>query len=206
MIEIWKDIPNYEDKYQISSLGRLRNNKIIMKPMLATNGYLIACLWKNNRQKKIVVHRLVAKAFLANPNNYMEKRDFGKGTRFLTPYIVGTAIDKLAEYEDTNLTPQEIMELQKENGELKQKLENVEPKFKHKEWCWTIQNGKVWNVNVHLDTNTEHIYTFVYDGKKVIDEDGFEEFDAESGIEWGDKNLFKTKAEAQARLKELEGE
>lgn len=72
MIEVWKNIPNYEDKYQISSLGRLRNNKIIMKPMLATNGYLIACLWKNNRQKKIVIHRLVAKAFLVNPNNYKE--------------------------------------------------------------------------------------------------------------------------------------
>lgn len=128
-------------------------------------------------------------------------------------FYYGEVIEKLAEYEDINLTPEEIEEmradahsLHNENKELKQRLENIEPKFKHKEWCWTIQNGKVWNVNVHLETNVEHIYIFVYDGKKVIDEDGFEEFDAEIGIEWGDKNLFKTKAEAQARLKELEGE
>ena len=43
-----------------------------MKPMVATNGYLIACLWKNNKQKKFVIHRLVANAFIDNPNNYEE--------------------------------------------------------------------------------------------------------------------------------------
>ena len=40
--------------------------------MKATNGYLIACLWKHNKQRKIVIHRLVAEAFMPNENNYTD--------------------------------------------------------------------------------------------------------------------------------------
>ena len=54
IIEIWKDIDGYEGKYQISNYGRLKSIKkdLIMKPMIATNGYLVACLWKDNKQRK----------------------------------------------------------------------------------------------------------------------------------------------------------
>ena len=55
MHEIWKDIIGYEGKYQISNTGKLKSVRlgILMKPMKCTNGYLSACLWKNNKQKKI---------------------------------------------------------------------------------------------------------------------------------------------------------
>lgn len=73
-IEIWKDIDGYENKYEISTFGRVKSvkNNLIMKPMIARNGYLIACLWKNNKQSKVCIHRLVAQAFIPNPNNYPE--------------------------------------------------------------------------------------------------------------------------------------
>lgn len=72
MIEKWVDIKGYENKYAISNFGRIKSIKanLIMKPMKCTNGYLCACLWKNNRQKKILVHRLVALHFISNPENY----------------------------------------------------------------------------------------------------------------------------------------
>lgn len=74
MIEKWLDINGYENEYQISNFGRLKSIKsnMIMKPMVATNGYLIACLWKNGKQRKFGIHRLVAAAFIPNPNNYKE--------------------------------------------------------------------------------------------------------------------------------------
>lgn len=68
MDEIWKDIVGYEGKYYISNFGRVMNsNGLIMKPMICSNGYQSACLWKNNRQQKLLIHRLVAIAFIDNP-------------------------------------------------------------------------------------------------------------------------------------------
>ena len=70
MKEIWKDIPNY-DNYQASNLGNIKNKKTgkILKPYKNTNGYLQVELWKNNKGKKIVVHKIIANTFLSNINN-----------------------------------------------------------------------------------------------------------------------------------------
>lgn len=66
-MEIWCDIPRYKGKYFVSDKGRIKNsNGQILKPMVCTNGYLVACLWKNNCQEKILIHRLVAEMFIDN--------------------------------------------------------------------------------------------------------------------------------------------
>ena len=64
-IENWRLISGY-DNYEISSHGRVRNNKscIIKKPTLEDNGYLRTCLYKDGKNKSYLVHRLVAFAFL----------------------------------------------------------------------------------------------------------------------------------------------
>jgi hypothetical protein len=82
--EIWKDIEGYEGLYQVSTLGRLkrleyivickngRNRKLpthILNPPILKNGYIIACLRKEGKGKYLLLHRLVASAFLPNPNN-----------------------------------------------------------------------------------------------------------------------------------------
>lgn len=76
MIEIWKDIEGYEGVYQISSLGRVRSLNYnhtgeikIIKLQDNGKGYLRAHLHKNNKTKKYMVHRLVAQAFIPNPDN-----------------------------------------------------------------------------------------------------------------------------------------
>jgi|SRR5574344_898396 len=72
-MEVWRDIPGYAGKYSVSNQGRIKNiDGLIMKPMVCTNGYLTACLWKNNRQKKILIHRLVAEMFLDNWEGYSD--------------------------------------------------------------------------------------------------------------------------------------
>lgn len=76
MIEIWKDIDDYNGIYQVSNLGRIKslcNNKTrkekILKLKKSKDGYLYAILNKNNKRKNFSVHRLVAQAFIPNPEN-----------------------------------------------------------------------------------------------------------------------------------------
>jgi hypothetical protein len=69
--EQWRDVPNYEGLYQVSNLGRIRRmpkGKIRVQKA-AKNGYLQVNLCKNNKVRWISVHRLVASAFIANPDN-----------------------------------------------------------------------------------------------------------------------------------------
>lgn len=70
--EIWKDIPNYEGIYQVSNLGNVKNKTKNRKLHLRKDGYLDIPLCKNGKTKYYLVHRLVAMAFINNPNNYKE--------------------------------------------------------------------------------------------------------------------------------------
>lgn len=68
--EIWKPIEGYEDLYEISNLGRLRNFKgVIKKPQSNGNGYKKVFLYRDGKGKGFFMHRLVAKAFVPNPEN-----------------------------------------------------------------------------------------------------------------------------------------
>ena len=76
MIELWKDIPEYEGLYQISNLGNIKNinyrntkKERKMKCHINKNGYVYAVLRKNKMSKTYLVHRLVAKVFIPNPEN-----------------------------------------------------------------------------------------------------------------------------------------
>lgn len=70
--EIWKDIKGYEGKYQISNLGKVRNNKSIIKPQKDNIGYMNVILYKDKTRKTKKIHRLVAEAFIENTNNLPE--------------------------------------------------------------------------------------------------------------------------------------
>lgn len=74
MSEIWKDIPDYEDIYQVSNFGRVRNviKGTIKKQVVSKTGYWVVNLWKNNISKVYKVHRLIAEAFIPNPEGKNE--------------------------------------------------------------------------------------------------------------------------------------
>ena len=88
MIEQWRPIKGYEGIYEVSNLGRVRSlDRIIMKPnprngviqsfskkgtikkqVLINSGYLKVMLSAGRKTKNLTVHRLVAEAFLPNPD------------------------------------------------------------------------------------------------------------------------------------------
>lgn len=74
MKELWKDIKDYEGLYQVSNLGRVKRVATgrILKPLKHTKGYLNIGLYKNHTASKKLIHRLVAQAFIPNPENKAE--------------------------------------------------------------------------------------------------------------------------------------
>lgn len=73
-MEIWKDIEGYEGKYQVSNYGNVKSlnyyrtgKERLLKPILKPTGYLCVGLCKP--LKMYLIHRLVAKAFIHNPDN-----------------------------------------------------------------------------------------------------------------------------------------
>lgn len=96
MKEIWKDIKGYEGLYQVSNFGRIKSlervaksNKFggvrtikeaILHPTDNGNGYKIVGLRKAGRRKNCYIHRLVALAFIPNPNNlkYINHIDYDR--------------------------------------------------------------------------------------------------------------------------------
>lgn len=78
MEEIWKDIDGYPN-YQVSNMGRVKSlnykrtgKEKILKLNKHKFGYFMVSLRKNGITSKICVHRLVAKAFIPNPENKPE--------------------------------------------------------------------------------------------------------------------------------------
>ena len=69
-VEVWRSIENY-DNYAVSSFGRVKNTKTerILKAADNGQGYLKVSLYEDGVKKTHKIHRLVANAFLNNPND-----------------------------------------------------------------------------------------------------------------------------------------
>lgn len=83
--EIWKPIRGHEGLYAVSNLGRVKSlstwmttkggglrksSSRILKPLSDFDGYYFVTLCKEGRQKHCRIHRLVAEAFLDNPEEW----------------------------------------------------------------------------------------------------------------------------------------
>lgn len=85
MEEVWRDIQGYEGLYQVSNLGRVRSldrwvdrtnqpgyflQGKILKPRTGKNGYKYVVLCSRCEHRTFTIHRLVALAFVSNPNGF----------------------------------------------------------------------------------------------------------------------------------------
>lgn len=72
-MEEWKRILDYGGLYEVSNLGRVRDLKGKIKSMYKNNkGYYLLSLYYNDKTYHPTIHRLVAKAFIPNPDNYTQ--------------------------------------------------------------------------------------------------------------------------------------
>lgn len=135
--EEWKPIIGWENKYEVSNYGNVRNintNKYIIGD-INNCGYYRVSLYDNGKSKKYFRHRLVAMHFIDNPNeydfvnhkdgdksnnsvinlewctqSYNEKHAFATGLKQKTnsPFIVIFENNEIKRYENQNLLADEI--------------------------------------------------------------------------------------------------
>lgn len=86
MCEVWKDVVGYEGLYRVSNNGKIKSlakwcgthmkEECIKTPSKNAFGHLLINLWKNNKPKSFLVHRLVLEAFIGPCPAGMECRHF----------------------------------------------------------------------------------------------------------------------------------
>lgn len=67
----WRSVKGYEERYLVSNTGLIYSklsNKVL-KPNKMANGYLSVELFNKGKSKRVLIHRIVAEAFIDNPEN-----------------------------------------------------------------------------------------------------------------------------------------
>lgn len=121
MLETWKDIRDYEGLYQVSNTGKVRSldrivkdntreryQKLKGKELKFTDngrGYKLVFLTKKSKRTNKYVHRLVAEAFIPNPDNLPEvnHKDLNKSNNCINNLEWVTNIENKRHYQRTDI-------------------------------------------------------------------------------------------------------
>lgn len=121
--EVWVDIPNYTGYYQVSNEGRVRsvdrqssNRRFkgkILSGSVGRDGYHQFNLYKEGEAKTFKRSRLVAEAFIDNPNNLpvVEHKDDNKVNDKISNLVWGTISSNTRNAYDTGRIKPTIGEL-----------------------------------------------------------------------------------------------
>ena len=106
---ITKPIKGWEDKYTISSDGKvysIRTGKFL-KPRLSLDGYERVCLCDGPIKREYRVHRLVAEAFIDNPENLpqINHKDFNKLNNYISIPVNENSLPKRNAWTHTPILP-----------------------------------------------------------------------------------------------------
>lgn len=130
MNEIWRKIEGFE-KYEVSNLGRVRSldykhtgETKVLRPILNRYGYLRINLYKNSKLCSRSIHRLVAQAFILNPENKQQVNhiDANKQNNIVSNLEWCTNLENMQHARDMGLL--KLTDEQKKKRSEKQKGKN----------------------------------------------------------------------------------
>lgn len=102
-----KDIKGYEGLYAVTSCGKVWSygSKKFLKPIVDKDGYLLVNLYRNGISTQTRIHRLVAEAYLSNPDNLPQVNhiDGNKGNNSINNLEFCTATQNLCHAYKTGL-------------------------------------------------------------------------------------------------------
>ena len=144
-MEIWKDIKDYEGKYQVSNLGKVKSlnyknsgKEQIMIPQINGHGYFKIKLRKENITKQFSVHRLVYQAF--------------KGK-----LVKGLVIDHISGLKTQNNIENLQQILQRNNVIKGEVCQNVSSKYVGVNY---YKKSNKWRANISIGNDQKHLGLF----------------------------------------------
>lgn len=166
--EVWKDIPDYPN-YEVSSFGRVRSKRtlhVLSQGLDGRGNYLHVNLWKNNKGKSINTHRLVATAFVSNPENKPEvnhidgnkQNNRADNLEWVTMEENRQHASKHGLYESMKHRPQ------------RDKSEKAGSKFRYVFWD---NLRKKWKVHLKINGRTVNIGRFNDETKAAMSADAY---------------------------------
>lgn len=194
--EIWKDVPGYSGLYQVSNLGRVKSierydakkhrvKERILKQANRGNGYKVVVLFSNGH-KMYAVHRLVALAFIPNPDglpqinhkNEIKTDNRAENLEWCTPKQnanVGTVRERISESRKKSLRCKEDAEKRKRPilqydlmGNIIRRYDSISEAKKAN--GIPVNNGSI-NACLKGKLKTAYNYVWRYDRQINIDQD-----------------------------------
>jgi hypothetical protein len=162
-IEVWKQITNY-DNYEVSTFGNVKNTKTnrILKSA-NRGGYLSIVLCKNSKGQTIAIHRLVALAFIDNPDNksQVNHKDKIRSNNNVNNLEWNTAIENsIHRSNGVKQTTNQNVAVWRINGDTNEKLQLYDCISNAAKWCFdnnysTSQN----NAKGYISCASRGLYT-----------------------------------------------
>ena len=122
-METWKAIAGYEGLYEVSDKGRVKSlwngKEKILKPGKNSSGYLLVSLHKDGHGKTVKIHRIVAEAFIQNPQGLetVNHKDEVKTNNVASNLEWMSREDNVA-YSQPHLSKRSVQMFDKQTGEL----------------------------------------------------------------------------------------